>query len=640
MDGSPHISWEDGNREITSLLLRHMALRVAGEDTQDYRFDRQIEVVSNRMDSPPAIARIAARFGLDALDQQVLALVALADQPAVLSAALQAHDLSVAGRATPALVLDVLGETAEVALAPGGPLRAGGLIAIAEEGRAFDRPLTLCVTALELLQGRVALDPIWYDLSSTLHRAPDGSLDRAFVERLGASLQAALAQDTAPMFWAGGSACGASEAAMAMVAAALGLPVVRLSETMLPLDPRDRADALRALCRDVALTGTIIILQGKTADIWDVARGLPGPSLTLTDQAPDRLPQDALRLDPPVDTRNAATIWSEALDPQDAHSLQTDQVAQHFRLSPAQARRALSAVQIGVSSDLWHAARAEARDDFGGLAQRIDHPSAWDDLVLPAAQEAALEQMTGFLRNRALVNDTWGFAGKTPRGLGMAALFYGDSGTGKTTAAEALVSRVQSETAGQTGLYRVNVAALVSKYIGETSKNFLRVFEAGAASGAALLFDEAEGLFGRRSTQNRESLDKHSNAELGFLLQCLDSYPGIAILTTNLRQAIDDAFFRRFRFAIEFPFPDRAQRALIWQRVLPAELPTGTLDFDALAGLSLSGGNIRSVAVNGAYMAASDEGILEMRHLAQATRLEFAKLEKPVPERDLKRWLT
>ncbi len=640
MDGTPHISWAEGNLETTALALREMALLVAGEDVDAFRFKRQRDVIADRMETSPALARIAARFGLDDMALKVLTLIALADQPPALSAALQAHNLSVDGRATRALVCEVLGEGAEEALAPGAPLLASTLVSADLTGRVFEQPLTLCRPVLEFLQGRIAFDLLWSDLITAPLSAPEGSLDHAFVARFGSAVQAAFAQQSDPIFFATGPALPLTEGAAALIAEALGVSVMCLNIDMLPAEPRDRAATLKAMRRDLALSAALPILKGDGAGVWDLAQHIPVPVVVLGAAEPDVLPPNAIRLAPKADGRTAADIWQAALTPDDVDRLEANDVAQSFRLQAAPARRALAAVQAGVAPDLWHAARTEAGGDFDGLAQQVVQPSDWDDLVLPPAQQAALGQMAGFLRNRSVVNDQWGFADKSPRGLGMAALFYGDSGTGKTTAAEALVARVQAETAGQVGLYRVNVAALVSKYIGETSKNFRKVFEAGAASGAALLFDEAEGLFGRRSTQNRESLDKHSNAELGFLLQCLESYPGIAILTTNLRQSIDDAFFRRFRFAVEFPFPGRDQRALIWQRVLPDALPKGPLDFDALSGLSLSGGNIRSVAVNGAYMAASDGGVLEMRHLAQAVRLEFAKLEKPLPERDIARWLT
>ena len=184
----------------------------------------------------------------------------------------------------------------------------------------------------------------------------------------------------------------------------------------------------------------------------------------------------------------------------------------------------------------------------------------------------------------------------------------------------------------------MNISSLVSKYIGETSKNIDAVFKAGSKIGAALLFDEAEGLFAKRTNSNRDSIDKHSNAELGFLLQCLESYQGIAILTTNMRDLIDEAFMRRFRFAIEFPFPEKRLRKQIWETAIPDETPKDHINFEALARPPLSGGNIRSIAINAAYMAASSETDLTMSHLANAMRLEYSKLDRPAPDGELRRW--
>jgi AAA+ superfamily predicted ATPase len=370
------------------------------------------------------------------------------------------------------------------------------------------------------------------------------------------------------------------------------------------------------------------------ADAWSLAQGLPGPVVILGGPPQTASDTDVATIPAPQHDENPLTIWSDILGHQEAQALAAPEVAETFNLSPTCARRAARTVQFGLAPDLWQAAQTQAGDDIGALAQKLDRLCNWDDLVLPKGQSEALEQMAQFLMNRHKVNAGWGFGRKSPRGLGMAALFYGDSGTGKTSAAEALVGRMHDQQGAPISLYRVNTSALVSKYIGETSKNFAQVFEAGRASGAALLFDEAEGLFGKRSSQNRDSHDKHANAELGFLLQCLETYPGIAILTTNMRQAIDTAFFRRFRFAIEFPFPDRADRKAIWQRVVPDELPCAQLDFDGLSVLPLSGGSIRSVMVNAAFVAAGDgTDRVGMAHIKQAVRLEFAKLEKALPER-------
>ena len=201
---------------------------------------------------------------------------------------------------------------------------------------------------------------------------------------------------------------------------------------------------------------------------------------------------------------------------------------------------------------------------------------------------------------RALVNQRWGFAGKHARGLGLTALFAGASGTGKTMAAEILAAELDLD------LYRVDLAAVVSKWIGETEKNLRAIFDGAAQSGAVLLFDEADALFGKRS-EVRDSHDRYANLEISYLLQQMEAYRGVAILTTNMQHALDAAFMRRIRFIVQFPFPDQAARADIWQRIFPADTPTSAeLDHGVLAQLNVSGGVIRNIALGAAFLAADD----------------------------------
>jgi SpoVK/Ycf46/Vps4 family AAA+-type ATPase len=187
-------------------------------------------------------------------------------------------------------------------------------------------------------------------------------------------------------------------------------------------------------------------------------------------------------------------------------------------------------------------------------------------------------------------------------------------------------------------LYRIDLSAVVSKYIGETEKNLRRVFDAAEAGGAILLFDEADALFGKRS-EVRDSHDRYANIEVSYLLQRMEAYRGLAILTTNQPDALDDAFMRRIRFVVRFPFPDHAQRAEIWRRVFPAETPVSDLDDEALADLSLAGGNIRNVALFAAFLAADEGEPIGMRHIAHAAARECAKLERPLTERGVREWL-
>jgi SpoVK/Ycf46/Vps4 family AAA+-type ATPase len=229
------------------------------------------------------------------------------------------------------------------------------------------------------------------------------------------------------------------------------------------------------------------------------------------------------------------------------------------------------------------------------------------------------------------VHDLWGFARKTRRGLGISALFHGPSGTGKTLAAEVLANEMRLD------LYHIDLSRVVSKYIGETEKNLQRVFDAAEENGAILLFDEADSLFGSRS-EVKDSHDRYANIEVSYLLQRMEAYRGLAILTTNMRGALDSAFLRRIRFAVDFPFPDAPQRAAIWRRVFPPDAPTIGLDVDRLARLRLAGGNIRNIALNAAFAAADAGEAVQMRHVRVAAQTEYAKLERRPSRAETEAW--
>jgi SpoVK/Ycf46/Vps4 family AAA+-type ATPase len=229
------------------------------------------------------------------------------------------------------------------------------------------------------------------------------------------------------------------------------------------------------------------------------------------------------------------------------------------------------------------------------------------------------------------VHDEWGFGGRQARGLGVAALFTGESGTGKTLAAEILAAELDLD------LYRIDLSSVVSKYIGETEKNLRRVFEAAEDSGAILLFDEADALFGKRSDV-KDSHDRYANIEVSYLLQRMEAYRGLAILTTNLKSALDNAFQRRLRFIVHFPFPDTAQREAIWRRMFPAAAPRNGIDFQKLARLNVAGGSARNIALNAAFLAADCGEPLGMGHLLAAAHAESAKLERPLSEAETRGW--
>ena len=266
-----------------------------------------------------------------------------------------------------------------------------------------------------------------------------------------------------------------------------------------------------------------------------------------------------------------------------------------------------------------------------GLAQRIEPMARWTDLVLPETQRQGLQDLVMHVRHQRLVYETWGFKAKSHRGLGISALFHGVSGTGKTMAAEVLANELDLD------LFRIDLSQVVSKYIGETEKNLRRVFDAAEEGGAILLFDEADALFGKR-TEVRDSHDRYANIEVSYLLQRMEAYRGLAILTTNLKGALDEAFQRRIRFIIAFPFPDAARRAEIWQQIYPSQTPTEGLDVQKLARLNVTGGNIRNIALNAAFLAAEAGDPVGMQHVLQAARREYVKMEKPLTDNEIRGW--
>lgn len=355
----------------------------------------------------------------------------------------------------------------------------------------------------------------------------------------------------------------------------------------------------------------------------------------------DRHPSDVfIELDFPLpDESTRKRLWEEGLrgGPLAAGMGAADVLAGTFRFTPGQIRQALAdardlAVWHGGNegagwseADLLHAAcRARSHTSLGTLARRIEPVHTLDDIVLPALQMAQLREICAQVRYRHLVFGQWGFDRKLSSGKGLTALFTGPPGTGKTMAAAVVARELGLE------LYRIDLSQVVSKYIGETEKNLERIFAGAETAGAILFFDEADALFGRRS-EVKDAHDRYANIEIGYLLQRMEEYSGISILATNLRQNLDEAFTRRIRIVVEFPFPDEEYREMIWQRIFPPELPVGDdVDLGFLARrFRLSGGDIRNVALGAVFYAAEEGRPLAMAHLVRALGRELRKTGKP-----------
>lgn len=577
-----------------------------------------LEALGAAMGEPPALLVLRERFALSAQEIDAL-LIALAPDLGLDAAERVAeHPLAVQGCPTAAMVEHVLeGDP----LHPDATLRRARLVELAPGLGLAERAVRADEAVLRFLRGRPALSAALapHLIEVTPSEPP------AWAPRLAEALMRARGRRAPPAIELDGASDGDAAAALAL----LGLRAFRL-------DPGEAEPSeLAALIdRDMALVGGAVIAPASEAGTL-VAERTSAP-LVLIGPGTARPRRATARLTPEPETAAGREArWRAALgDAANEHSDELRAVARAFPLSAGAVADCAEAVATGLVSGPWESAKRAAAAPLDGLAERIEPRARWDDLVLPPPQRAQLEQLAAFQRRRATVIDDWGFREKSERGLGLAALFSGASGTGKTMAAE-VVARSLAPAGGALDLFRIDLSAIVSKYIGETEKNIARVFDAAEASGGVLIFDEGDALFGKRVAETRDAVDRHANTETAYLLQRLEAYSGVAIVTTNLREAVDDAFLRRFRFVIDFPFPNAALRAEIWRRVIPNACPTEDLDFAALGRLSLTGGHIRAIALTAAFLAAEEEVALSMAHLRRAARQEYAKLGKTPTEAEI-----
>jgi ATP-dependent 26S proteasome regulatory subunit len=336
------------------------------------------------------------------------------------------------------------------------------------------------------------------------------------------------------------------------------------------------------------------------------------------------------------DFQQRQICWQTHLDSRQVSlkSSSVDVLADRFRLTPAQIQAAVTVACQNSSptpTTFFAAARKQAGQNLHTLTEKIEARYTWDDIVLPIDPLAQLREICSRVEHRQVVYQQWGFDRKLSLGKGLNALFSGSSGTGKTMAAEVIATELQLD------LYRIDLSQVVSKYIGETEKNLDRIFQAAESANAILFFDEADALFGKRS-EVKDAHDRYANIEIGYLLQKVETYSGLAILATNLRQNLDDAFVRRLQFIIEFPFPDEEYRRQIWSVLFPANAPLDPkIDFELLAReIRLPGGNLKNIALASAFYAAAAGGEIQMTHLVKAAQREYHKVGRTwqLPETD------
>jgi len=602
---------------------------------------------------PPALVLLSQLLGLSLFEREML-LLAIAMELDTGIPALCGRAQGDPNRCYPTFALGLLlFDGAWDALSPEHPLRYWRLIEIDQAG---GRPLTTSPLRaderiVDYAKGLNYLDDRLAPLFTPLDAPPEGAelppSQKALAGAITEHLRHASAGRVLPVVELLGNDAPGKQLVAAHVARELGAQVYRLPAALLPAHATELETLARlwqrecqllpialyldlmgaetdssqpgqasALNRALARMGGIIFLD--TRDVWP---GIPQGSFPVDVQKPTAAEQEA---------EWRAVLGKDAGDG-------PAKLAGQFNLGNAAIREIAASAGAGAPvGRVWDGCLAYTRPRLDQLAQRLQPKATWDDIVLPDAESTLLHQIAAQVDERSLVYRTWGFGEKMSRGLGISVLLAGEPGTGKTMAAEVIANQLRLN------LYRIDLSAVVSKYIGETEKNLRRLFDAAEDGGAILFFDEADALFGKRS-EVKDSHDRYANIEINYLLQRMEAFGGLAILATNMKNSLDQAFMRRLRFVVNFPFPAVAQRKQMWQKVFPPRTPMlppgapGALDFDQLARLNLTGGSIHSVALNAAFLAAGAGGPVTMAMVMEAARTELKKLGRVVNELEFRR---
>jgi hypothetical protein len=460
---------------------------------------------------------------------------------------------------------------------------------------------------------------------------------------------AEVAANPAPILAIRGAYGAGKKEAAQRIAAARQQPLLILDLAKLLKTDMALEDGLHLALRDGRLADATVYLAHWDAvldelqssfNLFNLLLDYPNPVILAGNknwQPPGRRNRRVLRLDigaPSYSLR--LTIWQRSLDqPLEDGDVFLPQLANQFRFTAGQIEDVIATAHdyAGWQQEplnvghLFNASRAHSNQNLSMLAAKIRPHYSWADIVLPADTMAQLKEMVASVRGRPTVYNKWGFGQKLALGKGLNALFAGESGTGKTMAADVMAGELGQD------LYKIDLSMLVSKYIGETEKNLNRIFSEAATSNAILFFDEADAVFGKRS-EVKDSHDRYANIEISYLLQRMEAYDGVVILATNLRANLDEAFTRRLHFIIEFPFPDAANRERIWKVNLPPQTPVAAdVDFQLLAGrFRLAGGNIRNILVAAAFLAAESGETVNISNLLHAARREYQKIGRLLDE--------
>lgn len=584
----------------------------------------------------PGLKRIAAAFELSAFEQALLVLVASVEFNGAMPAACAAANGD-DRRPWPTfgLALAALTNPHWSAISSDGPLRRFRLVhvdlgeSLTQARMRVDERILHALLGLETVDGRLGAHVLERRVS--FGEVPPSQY--RIVEQVAQHWSEAGVLPVVQL-------CGADGAQRTAVTDAIAVAlgsgrVLEMSSATLPPPGPEQADLIGRLARECVLTGAIVAITASPTDRNECTLI---EHLRATGAVPvviESSERHAVNLAIPVHDVPTPTIaeqrqiWNDALPGLDGVG---DRLAGQFVVTSTVARAVVDSTPPDRTIDqVWHACRRRLRSDVGGSAL-VREPSAnWDKIVLPDEACRQLLALEVEARHASMVHEQWGLDIGGSRARGTSALFTGPSGTGKTLAAEVIANSLGTD------LLHIDLSQVVNKYIGETEKNLARVFDAGERSGAVLLFDECDALFGKR-TEIKDSHDRYANIEVSFLLQRMEAYSGVAILTTNLRANLDPAFVRRLRFIVNFPHPNREQRERIWARIFPGTVDTSGLDFALLAGLDITGGVIANIAMAAALRAAADAARISMNHVRDAAALEYAKLERPLTGGELAGW--
>ncbi|MEZ6242087.1 MAG: ATP-binding protein [Phycisphaerales bacterium] len=658
--------------EVDALLdadCRERELLFYAEDPEASAITARLADVESALDAearqlleenePPALVAISAGFGLGAIETDALVMAAANElDPAFARVFAYLQDDASATSPTGALIWQTLSSTrvegagedelghfdATEFLGDSAPLRWYRLVnadappaaPIGSASFTVDARVAIAMT------GRDSIDPRLAAMASRVIEAPASRAIDEAADRL-AGLLAARGPAVLNLIGAGDRG---QEGLASAIGRQLGLEFISIDALALR-EAGSPVSVARLLDRECALTPLLplITIDGRdqvedTSAVISVVEAMHGSVVVASVGRLSMARRVFVERMGRFDAEAQKAVWVGALGAAGAElNGELDRVVGRFDFGPLMISRAArvardaatmragsgeASARVGVD-DLVEACRGGFRWTLDDLAQRIDPIYDWDDIVLPDRELGQLREIVTHVEQRTRVLGSWGFGAKMSRGRGLNAMFAGPSGAGKTMAAEIIAKRLGLD------LYRIDLAGVVNKYIGETEKRLRSLFDAAECTGAILFFDEADALFGKR-TEVKDSHDRYANIEVSYLLQRLEEYSGLAILATNKRSSVDQAFLRRLRFIVDFPFPSAQDRRRIWEGVIPDRAPTEGIDLDALARLEVTGGNIRSIALNAAFMAAGTSQAIGMRHLMAAARNEYTKIERLVNE--------